>query len=147
MSLGLIPPMPVAKIFEKSPERICVLETGGVGTSFCIGTPSMTHSGSALPVMVLVPRMRIFTASPGRPDTDCTLTPASLPCNSLSTPSKGEVLRSFPSITATEPVLLRISVLAKPVTTTCPMSVACSFKVTSYTKRSPKRSPYSTLTV
>ena len=77
MSLGLMLPTPVAKKFVKSPEETWLLEISGMFC--CMGTPSITHSGSALPVMVLWPRIRILAASPGRPEVACTFTPASLP--------------------------------------------------------------------
>ena len=87
MSLALMPASPPEKIVLKSPFLICDEEM--VGISFCKGTPSTTHSGSAFPVMVLAPRIRTCALSPGRPETDFMLTPATLPCNNLSTLNKG----------------------------------------------------------
>ena len=80
------------------------------GMFFCRGTPSTTHSGSLLPVMEAVPRMRILADSPGRPLTACTLTPASLPCMSMSTLANGWSFSSFSVKMPTEPVDLRMSV-------------------------------------
>ena len=51
----------------------------------CIGTPSITHSGSPSPVTVLVPLIRIFCVLPGCPVTADTATPAILPCIKAST--------------------------------------------------------------
>ena len=77
---------------------------------FWIGTPSTTHNGSLLPVMLLTPRTRTLADSPGRPDTACTFTPASLPCMSMSMPFTGESLSSFPVMELTEPVVFLMSV-------------------------------------
>jgi hypothetical protein len=47
--------------------------------SFSIGKPSMTYSGSELPVIDEVPRMRTDIAPPGSLDAVVTCTPADVP--------------------------------------------------------------------
>ena len=52
-------------------------------------TPSITHSGSVLPLMVDLPRITIVPAEPGCPEPGDTNTPGTLPFNRFST--DGEV--------------------------------------------------------
>ena len=103
MSFGLMPAMPLLKMSLKSSARSWLLAI--LGRSCCKGTPSTTHSGSALPVMVLVPRMRMWAVCPGRPETAFTSTPAILPCSSMSRLAVGAPFRSSAVSVFSEPVV------------------------------------------
>ena len=117
------------KILSKSPDFICPAEISGI--SFCKGTPSTTHKGSAFPVNVFVPRMRILEEAPGRPEVANTLTPAICPCNKLSTDETGRFSKTSFFIIPTDPVERRFVVCVYPVTTTSSNSSALGFNTTS----------------
>ena len=70
-----------------------------------MGTPSITHSGSPSPVIVLVPLIRIFCVLPGCPDMADTATPAILPCMRASTVGWAWSFNWSAEIIPTEPVI------------------------------------------
>ena len=121
MSFGLIPAIPVTKISFRLPDLICPVEI--FGTFCCKGTPSTTHKGSASPLIVFVPRILTLAASPGRPEIAITLTPATCPCNNISTVGVALFAKTSCPKLAVEPVELRVVVCPYPVITTssnCP---------------------------
>ena len=50
----------------------------------CTMTPSMTYNGSALALIVAVPRTRMADELPGAPDVETAVTPAARPCSDWS---------------------------------------------------------------
>src|SRR4029079_7430956 len=71
--------------------------------SFSMGKPSMTYSGSLLPVTDDPPRMRIDNAAPGADDACVTMTPGAAPASVCSSESVG-VWATLGVTEATEPV-------------------------------------------
>ena len=125
ISFGLIPAIPLAKISLKSPALIRPFSI--LGILRCKGTPSTTHKGSASPVSVFVPRIRIFADSPGRPDLATILTPATCPCNNWSIDVGTLFSNTSLPTTATEPVVRFWVVCVYPVETitssNCPTAI------------------------
>ena len=113
MSFGLIPATPRTKISFSPPELIRLLEI--FGTSCCKGTPSTTHKGSASPLSVFVPRILTLADSPGRPETAITLTPATCPCNNISTVGMALFVKASSPIVAVDPVERSFVVCPYPV--------------------------------
>ena len=128
MSLGLMLPMPLTKMSSNPPAFICSEDRSGV--SFCIGTPSTTHSGLELPERLLTPRMRMLDCCPGRPEVACMATPATSPCISDATDVIGLLLNVSEESMPTEPVILLVVVWEYPVTTTCSRKSASYSSVT-----------------
>src|SRR4051812_23364051 len=62
--------------------------------SFSMGKPSITYSGSLLPVMEEVPRTRMVMPPPGVLDAVVTCTPAAAPCSTWSSEATGERCRA-----------------------------------------------------
>ena len=135
MSFGLMFPMPEMKILSKSPASIWLVVRSIVGMFFWSGTPSTTHSGSALPVRVFVPLIRTVAVAPGRPEVICTFTPASFPCSNWSILLSGLSFSSSAVTTPTAPVLFLNSTWEYPVTTTWSRLWASVSITTSYLGR------------
>ena len=68
-------------------------------------TPSITQRGSVLPRNEPVPRTRILTPAPGRPEVGVTTTPATLPCSILATLGVVTVFNLSDFTEAIEPVI------------------------------------------
>ena len=66
--------------------------------------PSITQSGSLLPVIELPPLTLITVPAPGAPFTCVTCTPEALPCKAWSTLATGNAVKSSELTEATEPV-------------------------------------------
>jgi hypothetical protein len=75
MSLGLIVTSGLGGVVRVRPP----LPAAAPSMSFSIGKPSITYSGSELPVIDAVPRIRIDTAPPGSADAVVTWTPGDVP--------------------------------------------------------------------
>ncbi len=72
--------------------------------SFSIGKPSITYSGSVLPLIDVVPRTRTEMPPPGALDACVTTTPAAVPWSSWSSDCTGAFSRAEVDTVATEPV-------------------------------------------
>ncbi len=78
MSCGLMPEIAFPTRYSAS----SLFRSEAVIGTFCSRiTPSTTHTGALLPLMVDVPRMRIFGVALGSPDVFITIKPGICPCN------------------------------------------------------------------
>src|SRR5438067_1607363 len=75
--------------------------------SFSIGNPSITYSGSELPVIDDVPRTRTLNAPPGSLDAVVTWTPGDVPCSTWSIVATGDFSSASIVTVDTAPVTSR----------------------------------------
>ena len=87
--------------------------------------PSITYKGSFPPLIDPTPLMRIVPAVPGFPETDCTCTPLSFPCNNWSNVAYETDKSSFIFKEDMAPVTSLRCCVEYPTTTTSFMD--CSF--------------------
>ena len=80
------------------------------------GRPSTTKSG-LLPLMVEMPRTRIWGVAPGSEPAPSTVTPAALPCKAEPTSLTVSLASSAPCTVVTALVTVRFSCEPKPITT------------------------------
>ena len=95
----------------------------------CTITPSITYKGSALELMVAVPRTRIDEAVPGAPEVLTAVTPAARPWSDWSREEIIEPFIAFSPRLTEEPEMSLFFIVPYPTTTTSSSSCLSSWRL------------------